>query len=69
MSEPKLKLYATWNTEEDDCNFWELHDTLEGAVVNCGSEIDIYEIKASKLGKFELKTSIIKIKEPKSSKK
>lgn len=52
------KIYLVW---DKDINYWEQFDSLEAAVCEKGA-VDIYEAIPKLLGKFEIKTSIIKAK-------
>lgn len=53
--EPKLKIFATWHTEDSDGSYWELFDDIKSAVLSSAeSEIEVFELTAKSVGIWEM---------------
>jgi hypothetical protein len=58
----KLKQFGYWNQEDSELpqdGFWMIFNTIEDAVSEGGDGVEIFAIKATSLGMFERKVSIV----------
>jgi hypothetical protein len=62
MKTRPTKQFATWNDDNEDCEYYEHFDTKEDAHSNSDDEIiEIFEVTYKSLGHFKYKSTAIKL--------